>query len=118
MSATTAIELPEADWAAEGERRFGKDHLGWRFVCPACGHVAAVRDWQEAGAPEGAIAFSCVGRYLPTAREAFDRSGPGPCNYAGGGLIGLNPVVVLIPYTANGKAKRAAVFAFADVGGA
>ena len=38
------------DWKAEGERRFGKDILKWRFKCPMCGHVAAVEDFKAAGA--------------------------------------------------------------------
>lgn len=30
------------EWQAEGKRRFGEDVKKWRFVCPMCGHVAAV----------------------------------------------------------------------------
>lgn len=86
--------LTEAEWRAEGRALFGADTSAWRFVCPACGHVASVRDWQTAGAPDGAIAFSCVGRYTGARRDIFDK-GPGPCNYAGGGLFLLNPIVVV-----------------------
>lgn len=43
-----------------------------------------MQEWQEAGAPENAVAFSCVGRW----RDDVD------CDYAGGGLFKLNPVVV------------------------
>lgn len=81
-------------WHTEGVRRFGTDELLWRFVCPACGHVASV-------------AFSCVGRFLKGSREAFGGKGPGPCNYSGGGLFGLNPVSI------KGRVNR--VFAFAEV---
>jgi len=82
------------EWLAEGRRLFGDDVLQWRFVCPSCGHVASVQDWKDAGAPEGAVAFSCVGRYTGAGGEkTFAKSG-GPCDYAGGGLIGLNPVEV------------------------
>jgi hypothetical protein len=81
------FETPE-EWYAEGERRFGSDRRAWKFVCPVCGHVAAVNDWL-------AVAFSCVGRWLPEARDAFaSKTIPGPCNYAGGGLFRLNPVTV------------------------
>lgn len=81
-------------WRARGLALFGPDEMSWRFVCPACKHVATVRDWMDAGAPEGAVIFSCVGRWVSRpVREAFG-NGPGPCNYAGGGLIGLNPVLV------------------------
>lgn len=34
--------LTKSEWEAEAERRFGPDANGWRFVCPACGHVASV----------------------------------------------------------------------------
>jgi hypothetical protein len=82
------------EWHATGEQLFGPDIMQWKFVCPSCGHVASVQDYKDAGAPEGAVAFSCVGRYLPKRSEAFGGNGSGPCNYAGGGLIGLNPVDV------------------------
>lgn len=100
--------ITQADWEAEGTRLFGPDKMQWRFVCPACGHIAAVKDWQAAGAPEGAVAFSCIGRWAGAKREAFGE-GDGPCNYAGGGLIGLNPVRVLAN---NGKESN--LFEFAE----
>ena len=86
------------EWNAEGERRFGTDRLNWKFKCPACKHVASVRDYKEAMAPEGAVGFSCIGRWTGALREAFEgkRERPGPCNYAGGGLIGLNPVEIVV----------------------
>lgn len=40
----------------------------------------------QAEAPESAIAFSCIGRWLKTRFEAFTK-GKSPCNYAGGGLF-------------------------------
>lgn len=97
--------MTHTEWLAEGETLFGPDPMQWRFVCPACKHVAAVNDWKSAGAPEGAVAFSCVGRWGGAKREAFG-DGQGPCNYAGGGLIGLNPVEVEV----EGRVRR--VFAW------
>ncbi len=85
------------EWLQRAEQLFGADAHAWRFVCPVCKHVAAAADWKAAGAPQGAVAFSCVGRWLPTARSAFDGKGPGPCNYTGGGLFALNPVTVVFP---------------------
>jgi hypothetical protein len=99
-------ELTYDEWVVEGTRRFGADRMQWRFVCPSCGYVASGQDWKDAGAPEGAIGYSCVGRYTGSEKKLFDRSG-GPCDYAGGGLIGLNPVRVAV----GGKAYD--VFAFA-----
>jgi hypothetical protein len=95
-----------AEWQAEARRRFGDDPMNWRFVCPSCGHVASVGDWKAVGASEGEVAFSCVGRHIASSKRMCEK--PGPCNYAGGGLIGLNPVVIT---TAPGKTTR--VFAFA-----
>lgn len=86
-------ELTLEEYMAEGERLFGPEQLDWRFVCPSCGHVASPRDWKAAGAPEGAVAFSCVGRWTCSKQELFSKDG-GPCNYTGGGLFALNPVTV------------------------
>lgn len=106
-----SISMTHDEWQREGTRRFGPDKATWRFACPACDHVVTLGDYQTAGAPESAIAFSCVGRWLPQARDAF-APGPGPCNYAGGGLFALNPVRVVAP---AGEASDEAhnVFAFA-----
>ena len=85
--------MTHTEWIAEAERRFGKDPMQWRFVCPCCGHEASVGDWKKAGASEGQVAFSCIGRNIG-GKDAFT-DGKGPCNYAGGGLFGLNPVEVV-----------------------
>lgn len=106
--------MNHADWLAEAKRRFGDDPMNWQFVCPSCGHVASVKDWKDAGAGEGAVAFSCIGRYTRTdeeaASKAFKREG-GPCNYTGGGLFALNPIGVVFE---DGGEPRP-TFAFADV---
>lgn len=101
--------MTHAEWKAKAVELFGADSAKWRFVCPCCKHVASVADWEAAGAPEGAIAFSCVGRWSGARREAFT-NGVGPCNYAGGGLFALNPIRVTLP---DGKTHD--VFAFAEV---
>ncbi len=80
------------EWRAEAVRRFGEDPLLWRFVCPSCGHVAAVKDWKDAGAPDNTAAFSCVGRYTKARGEILGKEQP--CNYAGGGMFRLNPIAV------------------------
>ncbi len=98
-----------AEWQAEGRRRFGEDSNNWKFVCPICGRVASAQDWRDAGADDGEIAFSCIGRRIDGSREAFGHTGPGPCNYTGGGLFALNPIAVNFP---NGLSMNA--FAFAD----
>lgn len=96
------------EWHAEGERRFGKDYSRWKFKCPSCWHVASVQNWKDAGAPEGGVAFSCIGRYTgATGRNAFKQAG-GPCNYTGGGIFKINPITVIEP---NGYEHR--IFEFA-----
>lgn len=109
MVAQDAKVLTHAEWLAEAARRFGPDPMQWRFVCPCCKHVASVADWKAAGASEGEVAVSCVGRHGPSPRDAF-KKGDGPCNYAGYGLFRLNPVRVDM---GNGKEPRQ-VFAFAE----
>lgn len=111
---TPSAELPthyrtREEWQARGVALFGEDRREWRFVCPCCKHVATVGDWMAAGAPEGAVAFSCVGRWTGAKREAFG-DGPGPCNYAGGGLFKLNPVRVC---DVGAGARECHVFQFA-----
>lgn len=92
---TPRRSLNRVQWVQEAEARFGPDPKRWAFKCPVCGHVATLQDWKDAGAPETAAMFSCVGRWLPGGGEAFGKSRTtGPCNYAGGGLFRLNPVSV------------------------
>lgn len=105
----TLREMTLTGWEAEGTRRFGPNQMAWRFVCPSCGAEMSVADYKAAGAPENAVAFSCVGRWTGAKATIFEQ--PGPCNYAGGGLFQLNPVKVTQP---DGVAHH--VFAFAEVG--
>jgi hypothetical protein len=85
--------MTEEDFSRVAAERFGGDPMEWKFVCPVCGFVQSVRDYKNAGAPESAVAFSCVGRWIEGSSEAFSGN-KGPCNYAGGGLIRLNPVKI------------------------
>ena len=107
MASQTVMTCDE--WRAEAIRRFGEDEMMWRFKCPSCGHVASTEDYQAVGAKSSHVGFSCIGRFLPKSNEAFGGEGSGPCNYAGGGLIGINPVAV-----DNGEGKTVQMFAFAE----
>lgn len=102
------VEMTESEWMAAGEERYGKDTLKWRFRCPVCKFVVTPEDYRSAGAPDTAIAFSCVGRWKGDSSDAFKPEGKGPCNYAGGGLFRLNPITV----TAADSTHH--VFDFAD----
>jgi len=97
--------MTHEEWKQEAMRRFGSNYMKWKFVCPSCGHVAATEDWKSAGAETDNVAFSCVGRWT----GGGDMGKTKPCNYAGGGLIRLNPVVVTME---NGTEHE--VFAFAE----
>lgn len=95
MSTSTLLpQLTHDAFLAQAAARFGPDPMNWRFVCPSCGHVASVADWKKAGAPETAVAFSCIGRWTGSKQTMCSKEG-GPCNYAGGGLFQLNPQPVL-----------------------
>ncbi len=86
--------ISEEEWRNEGKQLFGEDTRKWKFVCPSCNHVQSVQDYFDAGAPEGAISFSCVGRWTGAGGEkAFNKAG-GPCNYTSGGLFNISPRMV------------------------
>lgn len=104
--------VTQDEWMAEGTKLFGPDMRTWPFVCPTCGHVATAADYKAAGAPDGAVGFSCVGRWIAGSKDAFEKKGPGPCTYAGGGLFVLNPVEVT---SADGKSGRYFEFAKPEV---
>lgn len=86
--------MTEETWRAQAAALFGPDPMQWRFVCPVCGFIQSVQDYKDAGAPNGAVGFSCVGRFREGSRKAFGGCGDGPCNYSGGGLFQVNPVDV------------------------
>lgn len=105
------IKMTKEEWEAKGTELFGKDRFDWKFKCPSCGYIASVRQWKDVGAGSGEIAFSCIGRRKVNSHEAFTANAVngGPCNYAGGGLFRLNPVVV----TVDGD-EVVELFAFAE----
>ena len=88
---------------------FGRNPDNWKFKCPCCGHVASVKDYEDAGAPTGAVGFSCIGRW--SGHMDTDMGAGQPCNYSGGGLFQLNPVTVVFP-----DEEKHQVFEFAEEG--
>lgn len=92
------IRYTEAEWKAEGERRFGPDMMNWRFECPICGNVASVADFRPyKGATPNSATCECIGRYK-AGKPAFGKirkKGQGPCDYCGYGLFRLSPVRVV-----------------------
>lgn len=106
--------MTREEWVAEGKRRFGDDFRKWQFVCPLCGNVAAIGDYEQysaKGADMNSATAECIGRY--TGAGPLKKKGdPGPCDYAGYGLIRLSPVRVLSPGQPTEKPTHS--FAFAD----
>lgn len=75
------------EWIAEGTRLFGgmDKILDWRFRCPACGNVATVREFKEAGAKDAdTAAKNCIGRFV----------GNRGCDWAAYGLFDICAVHV------------------------
>lgn len=99
------------DWKAEGERRFGKNVLEWRFKCPMCGHVAAVEDFRKAGAdsPGNSAYQECLGRY--TGKGSPKEGDSSGCNWAAYGLFGIPKGGV---YVFTGLEEGAHIFDFAE----
>lgn len=67
------------DWVAEGEKRFGKEKLDWKFVCPNCGHVQTMRDFQNADIDPQRAYQVCASRY--------NIGGKSTCKWSAGGLF-------------------------------
>lgn len=102
------------EWREEGERRFGKDVMAWRFKCPMCGHVAAVKEFADAGAkdPANAAYEECIGRY--TGKGSPKEGDSSGCNWAAYGLFGIPNGKGVIVIT--GEETGAEIFAFAEEG--
>lgn len=113
MPAKKPREVTQAQWMAEGVRRFGKDWKKWVAVCPVCKVKTVFHEWEDIGASEGEVAFSCIGRHVDNARSAMFGKGKGPCDYTGGGLFQLNPVHV----TSDDDGTVRQCFDFAEVKG-
>lgn len=101
------------DWKAEGERRFGKDLMKWKFRCPMCGHVAAVQEFADLGAkdPANSAYEECLGRY--TGKGSPKEGDCSGCNWAAYGLLGIPKGGT---YVFTGEDTGAHIFDFAEEG--
>lgn len=83
------------DWIKEGEVLFGKDFKEWLWVCPQCKTKQGIHDFREAGVSdetiEGAIAFSCIGRFTN------DKG----CDWTLSGLLHIHQLEVVMPSGKN-----------------
>lgn len=104
------------EWTAEARKRFGADHMAWRFVCPICKNIASVGDFKEfkdKGAKPNSAYQQCIGRYKGSKHKAFPTDGKrgSPCDYALYGLFRLPGVIVVMP-----DGEKIMAFAFAEAG--
>jgi hypothetical protein len=112
-------EWSQEELRDEARHRFGDDPKMWAFVCPACGDVATVQDFIDAGDANAAKAGQeCIGRSLGAlGRDAKrDRKGimraPGGrgCDWAAYGLF-HGPWAITLP--AEGDKAERVVHSFA-----
>lgn len=92
------------EWQEEGARLFGSDMAGWQFVCPACGNVAAIRDYTLLKAPQNKIGRACIGLFVPGIKAQGDKA-TGPCSYVANSDA---------PVRINDDGESAFAFAFAS----
>ena len=95
---TGVTKYTHEEWLAKARELFGDDPKQWRFVCPSCGHVQSIADFEALGMEgrqiQNYIGFSCIGRWRPKSVHLGEPDQGEGCNYAGGGLFRLNPVEV------------------------
>lgn len=88
--------ITKEEWVKRGTQLFGPDMMKWRFVCPACGNIAAVEDYKpykDKGAQPDSATGNCIGRY--NGHMGVDMGAGKPCNYTGYGLLDFCPVRVI-----------------------
>jgi hypothetical protein len=69
------VRISLAELHTEARLRFGDDPLNWATVCPSCGDISTVREWETTSDPYASGA-ACIGRYLPG--RGCTRSAAGP----------------------------------------
>ena len=93
------VKMTKEAWLTKGKELFGPDMTIWEFVCPGCGHIQKVEDFRQfkdRGASPDSAYCECIGRYSGGKSWANDKaSKPGPCDYAGYGLLRISPVIVI-----------------------
>jgi hypothetical protein len=105
-------KLSYEEWENTGTQLYGSDKKEWKFKCPSCGFVQTFNDFLKFTTKEeaqGMIGFSCIGRVMEEKGEFLGKKKKGsPCNYAGGGLFRINPVIIV------SEGKEQGYFDFAD----
>jgi len=81
-------------WCDKATELFGEDSVKWKFVCPCCGNIQSIEDFQAKTSLsldeiKGVVHFSCIGRWVKK-----DKESKSPCDYTAGGLFNLTTVRV------------------------
>lgn len=83
------IAMDIKKWREEAVRLFGKDWMKWRFVCPACGHIATPGDFLALGKDPNDASRNCIGRANGKGRTPdINEPAPDGCNWCAYGLFG------------------------------
>jgi hypothetical protein len=81
------IRITRGDLMVEATARFGGDYLDIAFVCPSCGDVATLREWQALSGDTKDAGTQCVGRTPAYARIAAGMPATRGCGTVAYGLI-------------------------------
>ena len=108
MPKTDLKTITQAEWEETGRRLYGDNRLLWKFRCPSCGNVQCAEDFRQYKVEAANTYSNCIGRFDGIHGDTPMGTIPGPCNYASGGLLNINPVCVEI------DGKQYFLFAFAD----
>lgn len=76
------------EWTEEGKKRFGDNYAEWKFLCPACGHVASGQDFKEVAAKPNDMYQGCIGRHNGKGKNPDKDDNENGCNWAAFGLFG------------------------------
>ncbi len=82
--------MTNAEWRAEGARRFGEDVMQWKFRCVSCGTESSPADFEKLAANGRRAPHECIGRIhlelggLPGVKIDGNSK---PCNWHAGGMF-------------------------------
>lgn len=115
-------KLTQEELLSEAIERFGSDPMDFKFICPHCGDVAAIRDFRDAGADPGRAGQECIGRHLgaldkskhPSA-EAYRKAGNRGCDWAAYGLF-RGPWEIVLPAEGDKLERSMWGFPLAEAG--
>jgi hypothetical protein len=96
------------EWVEKGKKLFGDDRNKWTFVCPACGNVQTIKDFDNIGCVSELAWCHCIGRHDGINMNTVMGQGK-PCNYTANGLFYIGHTIV-ITVDADGTTHNVGVF--------